>query len=139
MPAGFFTLEDKHLLEAITLLGQVPGSNMEDQIVAGLIFDEISKLTRPTSIQISFNDTDVFHDTHIFHNLNEYNICAGFSSGFCHPIWHVPTTKLIELHDCQLRGMENLLEKAEKVVLVNIDDFKGIKSFAVAIKKYLQT
>lgn len=111
MPAGFFTLEDKHLLEAITLLGQVPGSNMEDQIVAGLIFDEISKLTRPTS----------------------------FSSGFCHPIWHVPTTKLIELHDCQLRGMENLLEKAEKVVLVNIDDFKGIKSFAVAIKKYLQT
>ncbi|KAL1822280.1 hypothetical protein ACET3Z_009058 [Daucus carota] len=122
IPAGYFTTEDD-VQEDL----EIPGcDNTVYQSVAGQIFDEISKLTRLTSLQISFDYTEVFQDTHMFRNLLEFNICVGPSTGFSHPILRVPVTRLIELHDCQLSGLEALLEKAEKAVLEKIDDFKGI-------------
>lgn len=84
------------------------------------IWDEISKLTRLTSLQILFNDFEPSQDATVFSSLLEYNISMGLRRN------HSPVslTKLIQLTGYQLEVFQSLMGRAEEVVLWRAMDVK---------------
>lgn len=84
------------------------------------IWDEISKLTRLTSLQILFNDFEPTQDTAIFSSLLEYNISMGLRRNQS----PVSLTRLIQLTGYQLEVFQSLMGRAEEVVLWRAMDVK---------------
>ncbi|CAJ2643407.1 unnamed protein product [Trifolium pratense] len=82
-----------------------------------LILDEISKLTRLTSLMIYFRDFEHFQGTPIFFKLLKYHICVGDRR--C--TLELPnSSKVIELHHVKVKRDESitsLVERAEEVTL----------------------
>ncbi|WOG87771.1 hypothetical protein DCAR_0207002 [Daucus carota subsp. sativus] len=97
-------------------------SFLDDANDITLIMDEISKLTRLTSLKIFFSNFEACQGISIFFTLLKYDIsvnCEGYHEALS------DMTKMIKLHDVKVKtsdkAIQSLVERAEKVEVVSTD------------------
>ncbi|XP_017233830.1 disease resistance protein At4g27190 [Daucus carota subsp. sativus] len=128
--SSLIRLEELHILNVFCIIDKTALSNLaeyegslddlSDDDFTISVLDEICKLTRLASLQISLHSSEPFQRTNIlFRNLLEFNIWVGKTGNLTYTDDHPASSvsKIIELCNYQSEGLDSVVESAEEVTM----------------------